>query len=75
MVNRLYLILQQISLLMLVLMEESKLTVLQRKTIQQAVDKGESLPASIDPPLKKNKVQDNQVNILVQKYPKRFVFL
>lgn len=32
----------------LVLMEESKLTMLQRKMIQEAVDKGESLPPSID---------------------------
>ncbi|EFN81978.1 UPF0193 protein EVG1 isoform X1 [Harpegnathos saltator] len=30
------------------LMEESKLTMLQKKTIQEAVDKGESLPPSID---------------------------
>ncbi|XP_014472357.1 PREDICTED: UPF0193 protein EVG1 homolog [Dinoponera quadriceps] len=42
------------------LMEESKLTMLQRKTIQEAVDKGESLPPSID--RKKTKDADNKTS-------------
>ncbi|XP_070157763.1 UPF0193 protein EVG1 [Polyergus mexicanus] len=44
------------------LMEESKLTMSQRKTIQEAVDKGESLPSSIER-TKKNidKIEDNRV--------------
>lgn len=50
---------------MLVLMEESKLTMLQRKTIQEAVDKGESLPSSIERTKKsKDKIEDNRVNIV-----------
>ncbi|XP_032689044.1 UPF0193 protein EVG1 homolog [Odontomachus brunneus] len=40
------------------LMEESKLTMLQRKTIQEAVDKGESLPPSVD--RRKTKDTDNK---------------
>lgn len=45
-------------------MEESKLTMLQRKTIQEAVDKGESLPSSIDRTKKdEDKGEDNRVNI------------
>lgn len=49
---------------MLVLMEESKLTMLQRKTIQEAVDKGESLPSSIERKKNKDKIEDNRVNIV-----------
>lgn len=46
------------------LMEESKLTILQRKTIQEAVDKGESLPPSVDVVRKnKNKIQDDRINL------------
>lgn len=46
-------------------MEESKLTMLQRKTIQEAVDKGESLPSSIERTKKnKDKIEDNRVNIV-----------
>jgi len=45
-------------------MEESKLTMLQRKTIQEAVDKGESLPSSIDRTKKgTDNAEDNRVNI------------
>lgn len=45
-------------------MEESKLTMLQRKTIQEAVDKGEPLPHSIDRTKRtKDKAEDYQVNI------------
>lgn len=45
-------------------MEESKLTMLQRKTIQEAIDKGESLPPSIDrTKTAKDKAEDYQVNI------------
>lgn len=45
-------------------MEESKLTMLQRKTIQEAVDKGEPLPPSIDRTKRtKDKAEDYQVNI------------
>ncbi|KAL0116487.1 hypothetical protein PUN28_009862 [Cardiocondyla obscurior] len=44
------------------LMEESKLTMLQRKMIQEAVDKGESLPPSINRGKEiKNKAEDYQV--------------
>ncbi|XP_018347510.1 PREDICTED: LOW QUALITY PROTEIN: UPF0193 protein EVG1 homolog [Trachymyrmex septentrionalis] len=44
------------------LMEESKLSMMQRKMIQEAVDKGESLPPSIDRTKKaKDKVEDYQV--------------
>ncbi|XP_039306810.1 UPF0193 protein EVG1 homolog [Solenopsis invicta] len=44
------------------LMEESKLTMLQRKTIQEAIDRGESLPPSIDRTKKvKDKDEDYQV--------------
>lgn len=46
-------------------MEESKLTMLQRKTIQEAVDKGEPLPPSINRTKKaKDKAEDYQVNIV-----------
>lgn len=56
----------------LVLMEESKLTMLQRKTIQEAVDKGESLPPSIDRTKKaKDKAEDYQVNIATYKETSR----
>ncbi|XP_011329867.1 UPF0193 protein EVG1 homolog [Ooceraea biroi] len=46
------------------LMEESKLTVLQKKTIQEAVEKGESLPPSIDV-MKTNQdyVQDDGIRL------------
>lgn len=45
-------------------MEESKLTMLQRKTIQEAVDKGESLPPPIDRTKKDtDNIEDNRVNI------------
>lgn len=45
-------------------MEESKLTMLQRRTIQEAVDKGESLPPSVDRTKKeKDKAEDYEVNI------------
>lgn len=49
-------------------MEESKLTMLQRKTIQDAVDRGESLPPSTDRTKKdknedKDTIEDNRVNI------------
>jgi len=45
-------------------MEESKLTMMQRKMIQEAVDKGESLPPSIDRTKKAtDKTEDYQVNI------------
>ncbi|KAG5324385.1 EVG1 protein, partial [Acromyrmex heyeri] len=44
------------------LMEESKLSMMQRKMIQEAVDKGESLPPSIDRTKKaKDKVENDQV--------------
>ncbi|KAL6262229.1 hypothetical protein P5V15_007325 [Pogonomyrmex californicus] len=44
------------------LMEESKLTMLQRKTIQEAIDKGESLPPSIDKTKNtKDKIETYQV--------------
>ncbi|XP_067213149.1 UPF0193 protein EVG1 homolog [Linepithema humile] len=46
------------------LMEESKLTMLQRKTIQEAVDKGESLPSSIDRTKKDtDNAEDNRVKM------------
>ncbi|XP_020292054.1 UPF0193 protein EVG1 homolog [Pseudomyrmex gracilis] len=42
------------------LMEESKLTMLQRKTIQNAVDNGEPLPLSVERTRKKDdKIEDN----------------
>jgi len=47
-------------------MEESKLSMMQRKMIQEAVDKGESLPPSIDRTKKtKAKVENYQVNIVI----------
>lgn len=49
------------------LMEESKLTMLQRKRIQEVVDKGESLPTSVDRTKEdKDKTEDNRVNIATQ---------
>jgi len=51
---------------MAVLMDESRLTMLQRKTIQQAMDKGESLPPSVDVAKKsRDKLQDDRVHTLI----------
>lgn len=47
-------------------MEESKLTMLQRRIIQEAVDRGESLPPSTDRTRKSNKPEDIRVNIVMQ---------
>lgn len=45
-------------------MDESKLTMLQRRTIQGIVDRGESLPRSADKMAKdKDKIENNQVNV------------
>lgn len=50
-------------------MEESKLTMLQRKTIQNAVDKGEPLPLNLSVERtrkKEDKIEDNGVSVTLK---------